>query len=83
MADGQGRTSVAADRMNSTRVPWERLHALLLERLRAAHAIEWSRAVIESRHVQAKKRGAEPAIPLCVRYTTAAPTGGDFSAKNL
>jgi transposase len=34
---------------------WERLHALLLERLRAAGELEWSRAVIDSSHVQAKK----------------------------
>ena len=34
---------------------WERLHALLLPRLRAAGEIEWSRAVADSSHVQAKK----------------------------
>ena len=34
---------------------WERLHALLLTRLRAAGEIEWSRAVVDSSHVQAKK----------------------------
>ena len=34
---------------------WERLHALLLERLRTAGEIEWSRAVADSSHVQAKK----------------------------
>jgi transposase len=34
---------------------WERLHAVLLSRLRAAGEIEWSRAVIDSSHVQAKK----------------------------
>ena len=34
---------------------WERLHALLLARLRASGAIEWSRAVADSSHVQAKK----------------------------
>ena len=37
---------------------WERLHALLLARLRAAGEIEWSRAVADSSHVQAKKGGA-------------------------
>jgi transposase len=35
---------------------WERLHGLLLERLRAAGQIEWKRAVVDSSHVQAKKR---------------------------
>ena len=34
---------------------WERLHELLLARLRAAGEIEWSRAVADSSHVQAKK----------------------------
>jgi transposase len=34
---------------------WERLHAVLLARLRAAGEIEWSRAVADSSHVQAKK----------------------------
>ena len=34
---------------------WERLHAELLARLRAAGEIEWSRAVADSSHVQAKK----------------------------
>jgi hypothetical protein len=36
---------------------WERLHALLLARLRAAGEIEWSRTVVDASHVQAK-RGA-------------------------
>jgi transposase len=34
---------------------WERLHRLLLAELRAAGEIEWSRAVVDSSHVQAKK----------------------------
>ena len=34
---------------------WERLHALLLARLRAAGEIEWSRAIVDSSQVQAKK----------------------------
>jgi transposase len=36
---------------------WERLHGLLLDRLRAAGQIEWARAVVDASHVQAK-RGA-------------------------
>jgi transposase len=42
---------------------WEQLHELLLARLRAAGEIEWSRAVVDATHVQAKKGlrdGAEP-----------------------
>jgi transposase len=34
---------------------WERLHALLLSKLRAAGELEWSRAVIDSSQIQAKK----------------------------
>ena len=34
---------------------WERLHKLLLRELRAAGELEWSRAVADSSHVQAKK----------------------------
>jgi transposase len=34
---------------------WERLHPLLLAELRAAGALEWLRAVVDSSHVQAKK----------------------------
>jgi transposase len=34
---------------------WEKLHALLLARLHAAGEIEWSRAVVDASHVQAKK----------------------------
>ena len=34
---------------------WDRLHAVLLARLRAAGEIEWSRAVADASHVQAKK----------------------------
>ena len=34
---------------------WEQLHAVLLARLRAAGEIEWSRAIIDSSQVQAKK----------------------------
>jgi transposase len=34
---------------------WERLHELLLAELRAAGELEWSRAVADASHVQAKK----------------------------
>ena len=50
---------------------WDRLHELLLARLQQAGEIEWSRAVVDGSHVQAKKgapkraraqsAGAEPA----------------------
>ena len=41
---------------------WERLHAILLARLHAAGEIDWSRAVADSSHLQAKK-GAPKRVP--------------------
>src|ERR1035437_6530029 len=45
---------------------WERLHAVLLARLRAAGELEWSRAIADSSQIQAKKgapkRGRRRAI---------------------
>src|SRR5215204_4234855 len=32
---------------------WERLHALLLEKLRAAGKVDWSRAAVDSSHARA------------------------------
>jgi len=34
---------------------WERLHALLLAELHAADELDWSRAIADSSHLQAKK----------------------------
>src|SRR6266581_4650079 len=50
---------------------WERLHALLLARLRAAGELEWSRAVVDSSQIQAKK-GA----PKRARARSTAAVGG-------
>ncbi len=50
-------------RLDEWQRAWERLHALLSARLRAAGEIEWSRAVVDASHVQAKRGrpdGAEP-----------------------
>ncbi len=49
---------------------WERLHAILLDRLRAAGEIEWSRAIADSSHVQAKKGAPKRAR---ARWTEAEP----------
>jgi transposase len=48
---------------------WERLHGLLLAELDAAGEIDWSRAIADSSHVQAKK-GAPKQGP--ARLTAAA-----------
>jgi hypothetical protein len=34
---------------------WEKLHRLLLAELRSSGELEWSRAVVDASHVQAKK----------------------------
>ncbi|WP_239155836.1 IS5 family transposase [Streptomyces sp. NBC_01281] len=36
---------------------WDALHLVLLKRLRAANKLDWSRAVIDSSHVRAARRG--------------------------
>ena len=55
---------------------WEQLHALLLARLRAAGQIEWSRAVVDSSHVQAKKGARKRAR---ARSTGAVPAPSTIS----
>ena len=52
---------------------WERLHAFLLSELRAAGGIEWSRAVADSSHVQAKKGGPNGSVGRWVGARRLAP----------
>ena len=42
---------------------WDQLHAVLLKKLRSAKQLDWSRAVIDSSHVRAARKGpkADPA----------------------
>ncbi|WP_425566265.1 hypothetical protein [Polymorphospora rubra] len=54
---------------------WQRLHELLLAELQAAGKLDWSRAVIDSPHVRAARRGPEVArarstAPARARSTT-------------
>ena len=53
---------------------WERLHASLLDELRAAGEIEWSRAVADSSHVQAKKGAPRRARARLIEPETAPST---------
>lgn len=58
---------------------WDRLHQVLLGRLRAADRIDFSRGVIDSAHVRAMKRGATRARRRSTgagrdRSTTCSPT---------
>jgi transposase len=40
---------------------WQRLHELLLTELQAAGKLDWSRAVVDSSHVRAARRGPKAA----------------------
>jgi len=53
---------------------WERLQRLLLAQLRAAGEIEWSRAVADSSHVQAKKGAPRRARARLIEPETAPST---------
>jgi len=53
---------------------WERLHALLLSELHAAGEIEWSRAVADGSHVQAKKGAPRRARARLIEPETAPST---------
>lgn len=55
---------------------WVELHEVLLTRLRAAGEIEWSRAVVDSSHVQAKKGVPRPGR---ARWTEAAQAPSTIS----
>jgi transposase len=57
---------------------WEQLHALLLARLLAAGEIEWSRAVVDSSQIQAKKGAPKRAR---ARLTEAVPGPSSISSS--
>jgi transposase len=57
---------------------WAQLHRLLLDRLRASGEIEWSRAVVDSTQVQAKKGAPRRAR---ARLTGAVPAPSSISSS--
>jgi len=57
---------------------WDRLHRLLLRGLRAADAIDFSRAIVDSRHVPAKKGAPRRAR---ARSTAAGPAPSTTSSS--
>jgi transposase len=57
---------------------WERLHAELLSRLRAAGEIEWSRAVVDSSQIQVKKGASKRAR---ARWTEDVPAPSTTSSS--
>ncbi len=59
---------------------WDQLHLVLLKKLRAAKTLDWSRAVIDSSHVRAARRGpkagpARSTVHGRAASTTSSPTG--------
>ena len=62
---------------------WERLHALLLARLRAAGEIEWSRAVADASHVQAKKGAPRRARARLIEPETAPSTTSSSTRRGI
>ena len=53
---------------------WERLHAVLLARLRAAGELEWSRAIADSSQIQAEKGAPKRARARSIVAVPAAST---------
>jgi transposase len=61
MGCGSGVSCWRRLRVWQRRGVWKRLHEVLLERLAAADQIDWSRAVVDSRSVPAKRGAGVPA----------------------
>jgi transposase len=53
---------------------WQRLHEVLLDRLRAADALDFSRAAVDSSHIRALKGGRRPGRPRSIEDGPAAST---------
>lgn len=58
---------------------WNKLHLVLLKKLRAAQKLDWSRAVIDSSHVRAARLGpkvdpAQSTAHVRAASTTSSPT---------
>ncbi|BDM74961.1 hypothetical protein HEK616_84480 (plasmid) [Streptomyces nigrescens] len=59
---------------------WERLHAVLLAKLRSDKQIDWSRAVIDSSHVRADRRGPKAGPARSTALARAASTTSSSTA---
>lgn len=60
---------------------WDRLHAVLLAKLRAAKQIDWSRAVIDSSHVRAARWGPKAGPARSTAHVRAASTTSTSTAR--
>ena len=71
MGCGSGVTCWRRLREWQRRGVWRRLHRALLERLAAADQIDWSRAVVDSRSLPAKRGAVRPARIRRIKATRA------------
>ncbi|GGU62732.1 hypothetical protein GCM10010259_61730 [Streptomyces daghestanicus] len=65
---------------------WDKLHLVLLKKLRSADRLDWSRAVIDSSHVRAARRGpkagpARSTAHVRAASTTSSPTPRAFRSR--
>ncbi len=60
---------------------WDRLHALLLEKLRSKDRLGWERAVIDSSHVRAARRGPKAGRARSTVHGRAASTTSSSTAR--
>ncbi|AJC61808.1 hypothetical protein GZL_09287 [Streptomyces sp. 769] len=60
---------------------WDQLHVLLLKKLRSAKKLDWSRAVIDSSHVRAARRGPKAVPVRSIAHGRAASTTSSPTPK--
>lgn len=60
---------------------WDRLHAVLLTKLRSAKQLDWSRAVIDSSHVRAARRGPKAVPARSTEHVRAASTTSSSTGR--
>jgi len=60
---------------------WDQLHLVLLKKLRSAKKLDWSRAVIDSSHVRAARRGPQVVPARSTVHVRAASTMSSPTAR--
>ncbi len=60
---------------------WDQLHVVLLKKLRVAKKLDWSRAVIDSSHVRAARRGPKADRARSTEHVRAASTTSSSTAR--
>lgn len=60
---------------------WDQLHVVFLEKLRSKDKLDWSRAVIDSSHVRAARRGPKAGPTRSTAHDQAANTTSSSTAR--